>query len=325
MEAHVIERFYGASSHFGALHEEACIPGLSEVARAIHRWSVPCSLQLMSPGKQGAFFTFLWPKEKYPRFDPAGPCEGEFLGIRHRGMTTQECEREQEKFVVATDRAKRAGFDGITFHWSGGWIGQQFMSPESNKRTDKYGDRLLWVTETVKKVRSKVGPDFILIARLAGQEYIPGGYEIEWLSKEGAPALVEAGIDALDIAAGAFVSTEYAIPPIYRPYGMLIPLAEAVKKQVNVPVIGVGKINDPKMVRRYIEEGMCDIVSLCRQSIADPDFPKKMLEGRDDEVRKCMFCDWCLYTCVFTNWTVECAENYEQGYFKEAQITDNES
>ena len=86
-------------------------------------------------------------------------------------------------------------------------------------------------------------------------------------------------------------------------------------------MFGVGKINDPRLVRRYIEQGMCDIVNLSRQSIADPDFPKKMLAGRDDEIRKCIYCNWCLWTASQGNWTVECAINYEQGRSREAQIT----
>jgi thioredoxin reductase len=277
----------------------------------------------MSIGRQSTTFGHLWPKEKYPRYEHRGPSDGEFFGIPYRAMTLEECELEQDKFATAANRAKRAGFDGITFHWANGFLGQQFMSPATNKRTDKYGDRLLWVTETVKKVRAMVGPDFVLIARMSGQEYIPDGYEIDWFAKEACPALVEAGIDAIDVSAGttSIESIPYLIPPIYQPRGILIPLAEAVKKQVKVPVFGVGKINDPQMVRSFIEQGMCDIVNLGRQSIADPDFPKKTLEGRDDEVRKCMFCDWCLYTCSMGNLTLECAENYEQGNFKEAQIT----
>jgi len=320
---HTIERFYSVASQMGAIDWDGSIPGLSEVARAIHRWHVPCSLQIMSIGRQSTTFSHLWPKEKYPRHEHRGPSDGDFFGIPYRGMTLEECEQEQDKFAIAAGRAKRAGFDGITFHWANGFIGQQFMSPATNKRTDKYGDRLLWVTETVKKVRAAVGPDFVIIARLSGQEYIADGYEIDWLAKEAAPALEEAGIDAVDINAGttSMESLPYLIPPIYQPRGILIPLAEAVKRQVKVPVFGVGKINDSQMVRSFIEQGLCDIVNLGRQSIADPDFPRKTLEGRDDEVRKCMFCDWCLYTCSMGNLTLECAENYEQGNFKEAQIT----
>ncbi len=319
---HSIERFYSVASQMGSIHEEACIPGLSEVASAIHRWHVPCSLQIMSPGRQLAPFAHLWSKERWPRMEVLGVSDGDFFGIPFRGMTTEECELEQDKFAVAAGRAKRAGFDGVTFHWAHGFLGQQFMSPLTNKRTDKYGDKMLWVTETVKKVRAMVGPDFVIIARLSGQEYLPGGYEIEWFAQEGCPALVEAGLDAIDVSAAAtdIPALPWLIPPIYQPYGILIHLAEAVKKQVNVPVFGVGKINDPRLVRRYIEQGICDIVNLSRQSIADPDFPKKMLAGRDDEIRKCIYCNFCLWTSSTGNRTVDCSINYEQGRPKEARI-----
>ena len=320
---HTLERFYSIASGMGSIHEEGCVPGLSEVTEAIHRWHVPCSLQIMSPGRQLALFINMWSKERWPRAEAVGVSDGDFFGIPFRGMTTEECELEQDKFAVAANRAQRAGFDGITFHWANGFIGQQFMSLVTNKRTDKYGDRLLWVTETVKKVRAMVGPDFVVIARVSGQEYFPDGYEIDWFAKEACPALVEAGLDAIDVSAGAadIPSLPWLIPPIYQPYGMLIHLAEAVKKQVNIPVFGVGKINDPRLVRRYIEGGMCDIVNLSRQSIADPDFPKKMLAGRDDEIRKCIYCNLCLWTSSTGNRTVDCSINYEQGRSREAQIT----
>jgi len=321
---HSLERWHSISSQGGSIHEEACIPGLSEVARAIHRWHVPCSLQIMAAGMQSATYPHLW--GGWPDYDPRGLVEGDLYDIFHYGaMTTEQCDLEQEKFVMAADRAKRAGFDGVTLHGASAFLIQQFMSPITNKRTDKYKDRLLWVTEMIRKVRAKVGPDFAIIMRGCGHEYTPGGYELDWYAKEACPALVEAGIDALDITAGSQdpAGIPYVCPPIYQPMGLLMHIPEAIKKEVKVPVIGVGKINDPRMVRRYIEQGMCDVVSVCRQTLADPDFAKKTLAGKDDKIRKCMYCNYCAWSNG-SNWPLLCSINSEQGRPTESRITKTE-
>lgn len=319
---HSIERWQSISSQGGSIHEEACIPGLSEIARVIHKWHVPCSLQIMSAGMQSAVYPHLW--RGWPGYDPRGLVKGKLYGIFPYGaMTTEQCELEQEKFTVAADRVKRAGFDAVTLHGASGFLIQQFLSPTTNKRTDKYRDGLLWVTEMIRKVRAKVGSDFAIIMRGCGHEYTPGGYELDWYAKEACPAMVEAGIDALDITAGTQdpAGVVYVCPPIYQPMGLLIHIPEAIKKEVKVPVIGVGKINDPRMVRRYIEDGKCDIVSVCRQAIADPDFAKKTLIGEDDEVRKCIYCDYCGWTCNIANSPSLCSINSEQGRPVETRLT----
>jgi NADPH-dependent 2,4-dienoyl-CoA reductase/sulfur reductase-like enzyme len=276
----------------------------------------------MAAGRQAAMYPHLWGTR--PGYDPRGLVEGDLYdyGAFHYGaMSTEQCQLEQDKFAMAAQRAKRAGFDGVTFHGASSFLIQQFLSPTTNKRTDRYKDGLLWVTEMIRKVRAAVGSDFALIMRSSGHEYVPGGYELDWYAKEACPAMVEAGIDALDITAGSQepAGVPYGYPPIYQPMGLLMHIPEAVKKKVNVPVIGVGKINDPRMVRRYIEEGKCDIVSVSRQALADPDFPKKVLSCQDDEIRKCMYCDYC-FLCLLRDWPIKCSVNSEQGRPTESRI-----
>jgi 2,4-dienoyl-CoA reductase-like NADH-dependent reductase (Old Yellow Enzyme family)/thioredoxin reductase len=319
---HSVERWHSTSPFAGSIHEDTCISGLSEVVQAIHRWHVPCSLQIMAAGRQAAMYPHLWGTRL--GYDPRGLVEGDLYdygAFHYRAMSTEQCQLEQDKFAMAAQRAKRAGFDGVTFHGASSFLIQQFLSPTTNKRTDRYKDGLLWVTEMIRKVRAAVGSDFALIMRSSGHEYVPGGYELDWYAKEACPAMVEAGIDALDITAGSQepAGVPYGYPPIYQPMGLLMHIPEAVKKKVNVPVIGVGKINDPRMVRRYIEEGKCDIVSVSRQALADPDFPKKVLSCQDDEIRKCMYCDYC-FLCLLRDWPIKCSVNSEQGRPTESRI-----
>jgi len=317
-----VERWHSTSPLAGSIHDDACIPGLSEVARAIHRWHVPCSIQLMAAGRQAAMYPHLW--ATWPGYDPRGLVEGNLFdyGAFHYGaMSTEQCQLEQDKFAMAAARAQRAGFDGVTLHGASAFLIQQFLSPTTNQRTDRYRNGLVWVTEMIRKVRAVVGPRFAIVMRGSGHEYAPGGYELDWYAKEACAAMVDAGVDALDVTAGSQdpAGVPYGYPPIYQPMGLLMHIPEAVKKEVSVPVIGVGKINDPRAVRRYIQEGVCDIVSVSRQALADPDFPRKVLDGRDDEVRKCMYCDYC-FLCLMRDWPIECSVNSEQGRISESRI-----
>ncbi len=133
-----------------------------------------------------------------------------------------------------------------------------------------------------------------------------------------APALEAAGAAALDITCGTVDTPYWLIPSSYFPKGVILHLAEAAKKVVDIPVLGVGRINTPEMVRMAVEQGKCDIVNLGRAMIADPDFPNKMKEGREDEIRKCIACNTCL--SKHTTGHVECTLNAEVGREEEYKI-----
>jgi len=196
------------------------------------------------------------------------------------------------------------------------------MSPYTNKRTDKYGqDRLLFCEELLAGIKSVVGADFPIIFRMAGDEFLQDvgeqGYTVDDM-KDIAPRLEQAGAAALDITCGTVNTPYWLIPSSYFPKGVILHLPEAVKKVVDIPVLGIGRINTPEMVRMAVEQDKCDIVNLGRAMIADPDFPNKMKEGREDEIRKCIACNTCL--SKHTSGHVECTLNAEVGREEEYTI-----
>jgi 2,4-dienoyl-CoA reductase-like NADH-dependent reductase (Old Yellow Enzyme family)/pyruvate/2-oxoglutarate dehydrogenase complex dihydrolipoamide dehydrogenase (E3) component len=293
--------------HMQSIKTRTHIQGLGELAYLIHLGGAKCSLQIMHAGRvtNPAYF---------PRpMSAVAPSEIPTKGITPRALTTQECGELSDQFATAASMAKDAGFDAVTLHGANGFLIQEFMSPATNKRTDRYGDRFAFVTEVIRKCKSALGPDFPLIIRMPADELLgDNGITFEWTKEQTIPKLEEAGIDCFDITAGAVPDSAWAVtPPLYLPKGLYMKYTEAIKQVTKLPVIGVGNINDPHLAESVIAGGKCDIVSFSRQSIADPHFAKKMLDGEYDEIRKCCGCMECSETASGRHGYCKCSSNPE--------------
>jgi 2,4-dienoyl-CoA reductase-like NADH-dependent reductase (Old Yellow Enzyme family)/thioredoxin reductase len=237
-------------------------------------------------------------------------------------MTQEDIDWVINEYAQAARRFKEAGFQGVMIHGTHGFLPQIFMSPYTNKRTDRYGqDRMLFCQELLAGIKAVTGADYPVIFRIAGDEFLQDigrdGYTVEDM-KDIAPRLEEAGAAALDITCGTVDTPYWLIPSSYFPKGVILHLAEAAKRAVDIPVLGVGRVNTPEMVRMAVEQGKCDIVNLGRAMIADPDFSNKMKEGREDEIRKCIACNTCL--SKHTTGHVECTLNAAVGREEEYSI-----
>jgi 2,4-dienoyl-CoA reductase-like NADH-dependent reductase (Old Yellow Enzyme family)/thioredoxin reductase len=330
-EGHVTPRmidYYAAKARggFGLVHVEASyirpdgnmfsrmlgvysdrqLPGLNEIVEAIHAYGAKCTIQLVHGGRVSD-----------PRItgqQPLAPSDNTPpLAAKPRGLSVEEIEELVQCYARAAVRAKEAGFDGAMIHGAHGFLIAQFVSPYCNKRKDKYGkDRYLFVKQIVEACRAAVGPDYPLFIRISADEFLGDeGLTIDETKKHYAPLLQELGIDCIDVSAGIQERVYYNIQPLYTPRANILYLAEEVKKVVDVPVIGVGRINDPRLVKQVIESGRVDMISLARQSLADPELPLKMAEDRPDDVRRCIACDLgCSYRHI-VQWKADCAINYE--------------
>ncbi|MDH4268216.1 MAG: FAD-dependent oxidoreductase, partial [Deltaproteobacteria bacterium] len=141
------------------------------------------------------------------------------------------------------------------------------------------------------------------------------GFGIEEFLDVFVPVLIRAGVDCIDVSKGDFESCDRLIEPLYYPEGYHVYLVARVKKRIaelgaNVPVSAVGRLTDPALCRRLIEEGKTDLVALGRQALADPDFAMKALTGRESEINKCIHCDACTGR-LFARWRVHCTVNPE--------------
>ena len=203
-----------------------------------------------------------------------------------------------EEFGDCALRVRKAGFDGIEIHGAHGYLIAQFMSPYSNKRIDEYGGNLLnrmrFPLEIVSNIRLKAGSDFPIIFRISGDEMVPGGRTIED-TKAIAAMLEKAGVNALHISAGVYGSAYAITPPAAIPHGWIVHFAEEVKKVVGIPVITVGRINDPFLAETIIASKKADLVAMGRASLADPELPKKAAAGRFADINPCI---GCLQGCI---------------------------
>jgi len=236
-----------------------------------------------------------------------------FYNVMPRELTTGEVEEIVKKFVQAAIRVKAAGYDGVELHGAQGYLIGSFMSPSSNRRGDRYGGdlfgRMTFPLEIVQGIRGEVGRDYPLLFRFAADEFIDGGMNLEE-SKKVAKILEEAGVDALDIAAGTYDSIAVGVDAMSSPQGWKIYLAESIKKVVKIPVISVGPVRTPEFAEQIIREGKVDFVSLGRGLLADPYWPQKAREGREREIIPCISCnDGCVGGRVFRNLGLRCAVN----------------
>lgn len=288
-----------------AIDSDDLVPGLSRVVDVVKSFGAAIAIQLFHGGIQA----------KVP--EPVGPSAIARKLVpppkTPRELTTREVEELVEAFANAALRAKQAGFDMVEVHGTHGYLVAEFLSPLTNRRTDKYGaDRALFAIEIVERIKEKCGKSYPVIFRLIADEFEPGGITVDY-AKQIAKRLEEVGVDAFDITAGTYDSLDHIIPPIYYDTpGYFAKYAREIKKVVSVPVITGGMISTPEDVAKLIEEGYADAVFVGRQLLADPEWPRKVREGRIEEIRPCIACNVCLER-IFLGRALTCAVNPLKG------------
>lgn len=277
------------------------IPGLwkdeqinshAELTRAVHKANGRIMAQIYHAGRQ----TNARLMGHQPIAPSAIPCP--VMNEKPRELTLLEIEDLVEKFGDCAYRAKLAGFDGVEIHGAHGYLVNQFISPTTNRRTDKYGgclhNRMRFPLEIITRVKEKAGIEFPVVFRISAQEFTPGGITLED-SLAIAQLLEGAGADAIHVSAGTYAGGRfYIIPPAAVPHGWNIHAAEIIRKAVSIPVITVGRINDPLLAEAIIASGIADLVSMGRASLADPELPNKTEEGKLDEI---IYCIGCMQGC----------------------------
>ena len=225
-----------------------------------------------------------------------------------RPLTAEEIRSIVKSFGDGAYNAKRGGFDGVEIHAvHEGYLLDQFAISMFNQRTDEYGgsleNRLRFAKEIVEEIKSRCGEDFPVALRfsvksmikdwregaLPGEEFTEMGRDIEE-GLQAAKLLVEYGYDALDTDVGTYDAWWWNHPPMYQKKGLFRPYCKMVKEVVDVPVLCAGRMDDPDMALEALEKGECDIISLGRPLLADPDYVNKLRAGRVKEIRPCISC-----------------------------------
>jgi 2,4-dienoyl-CoA reductase-like NADH-dependent reductase (Old Yellow Enzyme family) len=212
-----------------------------------------------------------------------------------RPLTKDEIRSIIQKFAQASGTAKQAGFDFVEVHGAHGYLPCQFFSGADNKRTDEYGGdrhgRMRFGLETVESMRRTVGDDFPIFYRIGAEEKRAGGITLRE-SQTFATELEKAGVDVFDVSIGLPMGRK-ASPTKRARMGTFVPLAEAIKRSVTVPVMAVGRINVPEVAESILAQGRADLVGIARQLVADPFWPNKVMDGSAHEIIPCNSCNGC--------------------------------
>lgn len=239
----------------------------------------------------------------------------------NKALSHRQIKKLVSQFGDAALRVKKAGCDGVELHASHGYLIQQFLSPATNRRTDEYGgsleNRMRFLNEIIDDIRLKCGGDFPLAVRLTVDEMYEKigqkgrGYTLEE-GVEMARRLEKKGIDAIDVSSAAYDTFNYWLEPVTFECGWRSNLAAAVKKAVDIPVIAANLIRSPAQAEKQLESGIQDFISLGRPHIADPYWSKKVQEGRENEIKRCVCCLYCFESMMngaYTGTHARCSVN----------------
>ncbi|MBD3198223.1 MAG: NAD(P)-binding protein [Candidatus Lokiarchaeota archaeon] len=288
-----------------AVDDDKFLPGLTEFTEKVHeaRKDVKICCQLYHGGAY-AFPQIIGkkpiaPSEVYSNFSKTTP----------RKMTKEDIEREQQAFVNASVRAKKAGFDAVEICANAGYLMDQFISPKTNKRNDEYGgdleDRLRFPKETIELMRSAID-DFVIGYRISGDDFVPGSNtykEKAVVAKE-----LSSNLDYFNVTGGWH---ETKVPQLTMdvPEGCYTYLAENIKKRVKIPIFSSNRINDPVLAEDVLLAGKADAICMGRALIADPYLPKKAKEKELHSIIHCVACNQGCFDHVFQLKPITCLRN----------------
>lgn len=275
-----------------------------EMTERIHAYGAKAFLQM-----SGGFGRVTIPTNlgEYPPVAPS-PIPHRWLDKTCRELTVAEIKSIVKKFGDGAFNAKRAGFDGVQIHAvHEGYLIDQFAIAMFNQRTDEYGgpleNRLRFAREIVEEIKARCGKDFPVTLRYSPKSFIKDwrdgalpGEEFEEKGRdlpegiEAAKLLVRYGYDALDVDVGSYDAWWWSHPPMYQEKGLYRKYAKLMKETVDVPILCAGRMDDPEMASQAIADGSCDIISLGRPLLADPDYVNKLRSGRVSEIRPCISC-----------------------------------
>ncbi len=294
------------------IDQDVFVSGLSDLTEAVHREGCFIAAQLHHAGRQ----------------NPAGNTEGGVgpvgpsaitstaIGDEPRALTKQEIDAIVGQFASAARRAVDAGFDMVELHGSHGYLLTQFLSPQSNVRTDEYGgsfeNRARFPLEVVKAVREAVGPDFPVSYRISLEERTPGGMEAD----EGVLfcKLIEPYVDVFNVTAATYESMDSIFMMQGVDPAQLLPLAAQVKAQVTKPVIGISRLGWAlDAAADAVRNEQLDFVALARTQLTDPQLVTKERAGEGVRVRRCIACNECVGAFLFKGWRLHCVINPELG------------
>jgi len=301
---------YSGAPNMISVRDDKFIPALSTLAKAVQAHGARIAAQLYHAGR---YVHSMLIGGQQPI--SSSSVRSRFTGETPRELSIPEIKQVQRNFALAAARVKRAGFDAVEVIASAGYLISQFLSPIVNKRKDEYGgdfeNRMRFGLEVAREVRQEVGPDFPIVFRVAGNEFMEGGLEnreAQVFCRE----LERAQVDMINVTGGWH---ETRVPQITMglPRGGFAYLAQGIKQAVSIPVMACNRINDPLLADQILRDGQADLIGFARGLIADPELPHKAMGGRFDEINYCIACNQGCFDPIFDQKPVTCLVNGRAG------------
>jgi 2,4-dienoyl-CoA reductase-like NADH-dependent reductase (Old Yellow Enzyme family)/thioredoxin reductase len=299
-----------------ALWTDDIIPGLKEVTDIIHKYDCKFFAQPFHPGPHNDYNVMVdeVPVDSCQLPSPEDPNK------IPKELTKEEIREIVDKHAAAAERIVKAGCDGIELVHGHGKLSWNFASPVNNTRTDEYGgsfeNRQRFTMEIIDKVREAVGNDFCVGVRLQLTDFEPNGMSEDELTKLAKMFEATGKVDYLSMVTGTYRTIFIEENPYYANFepGWAGEFSRKTKAEVKLPIAVASKINDPGVADRMIAEGQVDYVYLARALIADPHFPNKAREGREDDIRPCIYCNQgCMGRAILPVNGLRCSVNPEAG------------
>ncbi len=282
-----------ASAEGIAYFDDKVTPALRALAEAGHRHGAVVLSQIYHLGSARGS------GDLHPTVAPSAIRDEEDRTVPH-ALDEQEIADLVLAFGHAARRAREAGMDGIELHGAHGYLINEFLSPYTNRRTDRYGgtpeNRLRFLREVIASVGRLAGSDFPLGLRVNGSELAEGGLGLDdviQIVNAVSPRLIY-----VNVSGGNTTGLKHGVKPAYAspwlvPAGHNVEFASAIRRAVSLPVIVAGRILDPAQADQLIADGCCDIIGMARGLLADPEWPNKARAGRTADIRPCISTNEC--------------------------------
>ncbi len=257
----------GAGIVVPSIASDTDIPDFAKLAKSIQTYGAKAWMQLYHGGGYVRPMQIGGQKPMAP-----SAVYSNYIKDTPRAMSLEDIKNVQKAFINGAIRAKTAGFDGVEIIASAGYLICEFLSPLTNKRSDEYGgsleNRVRFVREIIEQMREKLGSDYPITIRMAGNDFVPGS-NTDLETPEFAKIYEKAGVDAISVTGGWH---ESKVPQLTMdlPRGGFAYLARNIKEVVSVPVMAANRISDPYTAEGIIKDGYADMVNLCRALLADP-------------------------------------------------------
>ncbi|EFE79041.1 NADPH-dependent 2,4-dienoyl-CoA reductase [Streptomyces filamentosus] len=272
-----------------------------EITSAVHAAGGRIAMQILHFGRYA----------HHPDLVAPSAIQAPISGFVPNALTDEQVEETIEEFVRAAELARFAGYDGVEIMGSEGYLINEFIVSATNHRTDRWGgsyeNRMRLPVEIVRRVRERVGDDFILIYRLSMLDLVPGGSTLEEVVTL-AKAIEAAGATIINTGIGWH---EARIPTIATsvPRGAFSWVTEKVRGAVSVPLVTSNRINTPEVAEEILASGRADMVSMARPFLADPEFVAKAAAGRADAINTCIGCNQACLDHIFSLKITSCLVN----------------